>query len=111
MNVVWINEVQFEMFMKICHFEMLGGLFCFWTLDLIHSSSDLKDLKSWHSQFPCLTISIKWLVWKTSRQVRLLCPWTLTELRLRLGGLTCSKRWQLNSKTEKVPSLSSGRGT
>jgi len=34
-----------------------------------------KDLKSWYLQFPCLTFSIKGIVWKTSQQVRLLCPW------------------------------------
>jgi len=47
------------------------------------------------------------------RQVRLLCPWArhLTGLPLPLSGWTSSNRWQLDSKTEKVTSLSPGRGT
>jgi len=47
------------------------------------------------------------------RQFRLLCPWArhLTELPLPLSGKTDSNRWQLDSMTEKVSSLSLGRGT
>jgi len=42
-----------------------------------------------------------------------LCPWArhLTELPLPLSGKTDSDKWQLDSKTEKVTSLSPGRGT
>jgi len=43
-------------------------------------------LKSWYSQLPCLTFSIKEIVWRTIQQVRLLCPWAshLTECVVRL---------------------------
>jgi len=34
-----------------------------------------KDLKSWYSQLSCLTFSIKGIVRRTSRKIRLLCPW------------------------------------
>jgi len=41
------------------------------------------------------------------------CPWArhLTGLPLSLSSSTGSNRWQLDSKTEKVTSLSPGRGT
>jgi len=54
--------------------------------------------------FPCLIFSIKRIVWRTSRQVHLLCPWArhLTVLPLNFCS---SNRWQLDSKTEKVSSL------
>jgi len=47
------------------------------------------------------------------RQVRWLYSWArhLTELPLSLSGYTGSNRWQLDSKTEKVISLSPGRDT
>jgi len=47
------------------------------------------------------------------RQVCLLCPWSwhLPELPLPLSSQTGSNRWQLDSKSEKVTSLSPGRGT
>jgi len=49
------------------------------------------------------------------RQVHLLCPWArhLTGLPLPLSGrlVVTGYRWQLDSKTEKVPSLSPGWGT
>jgi len=50
---------------------------------------------------------------KRGWQVRLLCPWArhLTGLPLPLSCLTGSNRWQLDSKTEKIPLLSPGRGT
>jgi len=49
---------------------------------------------------------------KIGRQVRMLCPWArhLTGFLLLLSGWTGSNRWQLDWKTEKVPSLSPGRG-
>ena len=28
-----------------------------------------------HSQLPCLMVSVEWTVWRTSRQVYLLCHW------------------------------------
>ena len=35
-----------------------------------------KDFKKWYSQLPCLALSIKkGIVWRTSRQASLLCPW------------------------------------
>jgi len=37
-----------------------------------------RPLKSWYSQFPCLMLSIKEIVWTASWQVRLLCPWAGT---------------------------------
>jgi len=40
---------------------------------------------------------------ETGQQVRLLCPWA--------KALNGSNRWQLDSNTEKVPSLSPGQGT
>jgi len=45
--------------------------------------------------------------------MRLLYPSVrhLMGLSLPLSGYTGNNRWQLNSKTEKVPSLSPGRGT
>jgi len=47
------------------------------------------------------------------RKVCLLCPWEsyLTGLPLPLSGETGSNRWQVDSKTKKVPMQSSGRGT
>jgi len=47
---------------------------------------------------------------KIGRQLCLLCPWAkhLTRLLLRLNGKTGSNRWQLDLKTAKVMSLSSG---
>jgi len=50
---------------------------------------------------------------KIGRQVRLLCPWArhLTGLPLPSSGQTGGNRWQLGSKTKKVPSLSPGQGT
>jgi len=47
------------------------------------------------------------------RQVRLLCPWArhLTGLTLPMSGWIGSNRWQLDSKTAKVTSLSLGRST
>jgi len=45
------------------------------------------------------------------RQIRLmcLCARNLTGLPLLLSGKTGSNRWQLDSKTEKVTTLSPGR--
>ena len=35
-----------------------------------------KDFKKWYSQLPCWALSIKKrIVWRTSRQACLLCPW------------------------------------
>ena len=35
-----------------------------------------KDFKNWYLQLPCLALSIKnGIVWSTSRQACLLCPW------------------------------------
>ena len=34
-----------------------------------------KTLKKWHPQLPCLALGIYGRLWRTSRQVRLLCPW------------------------------------
>ena len=34
-----------------------------------------KTLKKWHLQLPCLALGIYGRLWRTSRQVRLLCPW------------------------------------
>ena len=39
------------------------------------ASGQTNDFKNWYSQFPCLTLSIKVTVWRTSRQVYLLCRW------------------------------------
>jgi len=49
---------------------------------------------------------------EVGRQVRLFCSLTrhLTGLPLPLSGYTGSNRWQLDSKTEKVPSLTPDRG-
>ena len=44
----------------------------------VHSLSQVipKDFKKWYSQLPCLALSIyKGIVWRTSRQACLLCPW------------------------------------
>ena len=44
----------------------------------VHSLSRVipKDFKKWYSQLPCLALSTKkGIVWKTSRQACLLCPW------------------------------------
>ena len=44
----------------------------------VHSLSQVipKDFKKWYSQLPCLALSIKKeIVWRTSRQAFLLCPW------------------------------------
>ena len=38
-------------------------------------SGQTNDFKNWYSQLPCLTLSIKGTVWRTSRQVYLLCRW------------------------------------
>ena len=34
-----------------------------------------KDFKKWYPQLPCLALGIYGRLWRTSRQVRLLCPW------------------------------------
>ena len=34
-----------------------------------------KDFKKWHPQLPCLALGIYGRLWRTSRQVCLLCPW------------------------------------
>ena len=34
-----------------------------------------KHFKKWYSQHPCLALSIKKRVWRTSRQACLSCPW------------------------------------
>ena len=34
-----------------------------------------KDFKKWYPQLPCLALSVKKGVWRTSRQAWLLCPW------------------------------------
>jgi len=46
-------------------------------------------------------------------QVRLLCPWAkaLSGIASILEWLDGNNRWQFDSKTEKVTSLSPGRGT
>jgi len=41
----------------------------------------------------------------------LVCSWAINGMPLRLSGQTGSNRWQLDTKTKKVPSLSPGRGT
>ena len=38
-------------------------------------SGQTNDFKNWYSQLPCLTLSIEGTVWRTSRQVYLLCRW------------------------------------
>ena len=35
-----------------------------------------KDFKKWYSQLPCLALSRIQIVWRTSQQACLLCPWT-----------------------------------
>jgi len=47
------------------------------------------------------------------RKVRLICPWAmhLAGLPLPLSGKTGSNRWQFDSNTKKVTSLSPDRGT
>ena len=50
---------------------------CFWIgrLGLDSESGQTNDFKNCYSQLPCLTFSIKGTVWRTSRQVYLLCRW------------------------------------
>ena len=40
-----------------------------------YESGQTNDFKNWYSQLPCLTLSIKGSVWRTSPQVYLLCCW------------------------------------
>ena len=51
-------------------------------VDCLDSESGQTD---WNSQLPCLTLSIKWTVWRTSRQVYMLCRW---ERHLTVGKAT-----------------------
>ena len=43
----------------------------------VHSPSRViaKDFKRWYPQLSCLALGILGGLWRTSRQVRLLCPW------------------------------------
>ena len=43
-----------------------------------HFSSGViqKDFEKWYSQLPCLALSKIRIVWRTSQQACLLCPWT-----------------------------------
>jgi len=61
---------------------------------------------AWRSAFKRVSVEI-------GRQVRLLCPWTryLTGLPLPLSGKLVVIDGSLTAWLEKVPSLSSGRGT
>ena len=34
-----------------------------------------KDFKKWYSQLLRLALGISWKLWRTNREVRLLCPW------------------------------------
>ena len=51
-----------------------------------------KDFKKWYYlQFPCLALSIIGIVWRTSREACLLCPWArhLTDTSIfmwKIGG-------------------------
>jgi len=65
----------------------LYSMFAFHSVDLgwIPLSNQTKGLKNWYSELPCLTFrSIKGIMWRTSRQVRLLCPWALRGYTLRV---------------------------
>jgi len=55
----------------------------------------------WVSQLPCWTLSIKGIVWRTSRQVRLLCRWARCLIGWRLTLPLRLDWWQINSKTVK----------
>ena len=60
-------------------------------------SGQTNDFKNWYSQLPYLTLSIKGTVWRTSRQVYLLCRWEWHLAGLpHLGVLTDG--WQLLSE-------------
>ena len=50
-----------------------------------------KDFKKWYPQLPCLALGIYGRLWRTSRQVRLLCPWA-RHLKGRLR-LYVEDRW------------------
>jgi len=77
------------------------------------ANSDQKTLKVGIHNFSAWRAAFKRVSVEIGRQVRLLCPWArhLTGLSLPLSGYTGSNRWQLDSKTEKVTSLSPGRDT
>jgi len=62
------------------------------------------DFKSWYSRLPW-RLAFKGIVWKTSREIRLLrLARHFMGLPLPLGGYTSSNRWQLGSNTKRLPS-------
>jgi len=78
------------------------------------AGSDQKTLKVSIHSFPAWRSTFKRVSVEMGQQVRLLCPSArhLTRLPLSLSGVAgTSNRWQLDSKTKKVPSLYPGQDT
>ena len=44
-------------------------------LELIPIVESYQKTKKWYPQLPCLALGIQGMLWRTSRQVLLLCPW------------------------------------
>ena len=63
-----------------------------------------KDFKKWYSQLSCLTLSKIGIVWRTSRQACLLCPWT-RHLTGRLRFMWQTGGEAIQSTRRGVPSL------
>ena len=63
-------------------------------------SGKTNDFKTWYSLLPCLTLSIKERVWKTTWQVYLLCHW---ERRLEgFPHLGVVDRWLATLKQARI---------
>ena len=63
-------------------------------------SGQTNDFKNWYSQLPCLTLSIKETVWRTSWQVYLLCRW---ERHLAgLPHLSVVDKWLATPKRARI---------
>jgi len=86
---------------KLVRGSVLGAL-ASWSVGWVPGRVRPRDFKSWYSQLPFLTFSIRGVGVGMGWWVRLLCPWVgnLAGLPLPLSGWTGGSRWRLDSGTE-----------